>query len=196
MQAIVDNTGDRKEILVSKKAMPLYFLASMIFVALGVWFVVAPPTISGSFILWHPAMIAAVGWSSILFFGFGAVVFLGRIFSTKPGFVVTKTGLTVNFGGAAIGIGEILWSDVTKITVYEDPQGLRMRFKWICLMVQNPDDYIGKQNHEKRRRVMVRSLEVCGTPIAISGTGLAISCDELLKIVNEYYAMSRQDVLL
>ena len=125
-----------------------------------------------------------------LYLGYIAVTCFFQLLNHRPVYVISKTGLTINSRGTAIGIGEIPWSDVTKITVYED-QKFWMSFKWICLIVQNPDDYIGKQNHKKRRCVMLRSSEVCGTPIAISGTGLAVSFDELLKIVNEYYAMSQ-----
>jgi len=191
MEPLVDEPEDRREIPLSKTKLLMLFLGSVAFVAGGIWFVVAPPIMERSLIFKHPVMVAAVGWVSIIFFGYCAIIYFCKLFNRTPAFVVNKTGLTVNACGAAIGIGTILWSDVTGITVYEDPKECQVRFKWICLIVQNPDHYIDKQSNTKRRSTMCRSYNVCGTPIAISSSGLKISFEKLLEVLKEYYAMSR-----
>ena len=190
MQPFADTEEYRTEISISKKTMLLLFpvfavltFACPVGVVMHIMSMNVPVT---------AVMVVFCVCSLVvsLYLGYIAVICFFQLLNNRPVYVISRTGLTINSRGAAIGIGEIPWSDVTKITVYED-QKFWMSFKWICLIVQNPDHYIDKQNHKKWRCVMIRSFDVCRTPIAISGTGLAVSFDELLKIVNEYYAMSQ-----
>jgi hypothetical protein len=188
---LVDELEDRKEISFSKAFLLLYLLLGMVFVVGGVWLVVATPIEEGSFIFKHPVMVAALGWALIFFFGYFVLLILHKLLGKIPALIISKTGLTVNACGTAVGIGQILWSDVTDIAVYEDPKGLKVRFKWICLIVHNPDHYMDRQNNTKRLSTMCRTYKACGTPIAIGVSGLNISFDELLKTINEYYVMSQ-----
>jgi len=195
MQPFIDAEKDRTEISVNKPKQLLLFLI-LVIIALGYpavmvrAYIVDENSPETTFFVALGGFLLAFG--VLIFCGYCAVIIFFQLLNDKPAFVISKTGLTVNFAGTAIGIGEIPWLDVTNITVYKGHELRKARPKWICLIVHNPDDYIGKQSDEKQRLEMIRSFEVCGTSIAISGTGLNVSFDELLKIVNEYYAMSRQ----
>jgi hypothetical protein len=61
------SSEQRIEIPLSKSKIILMFLGALTFVAIGIWFVIAPPKIENSY--WsNPKKIAIAGYASIIFF--------------------------------------------------------------------------------------------------------------------------------
>ena len=170
-------SGQRIEIALSKKKIFLMLLGALVFVAIGLWFVISPPTISNSY--WgNPTKIAIAGYASILFFGLCAFVLIKKLPDSKPGLIIDDIGLTDNSSG--VSAGQILWSDIENISVIEIH-----RQKLIMLHVANPQDYIDKQISGFKRRMMQLNYKMYGTPLSITSNGLKIPFDELLSTLTD-----------
>jgi len=165
------------EIPLSKKRIFLMLLGALVFFAIGLWFVISPPTISNSY--WgNPTKLAIVGYASIVFFGLCAFYLIRKLPDNKPGLIIDQTGLTDNSSG--VTAGEILWSDIQGISVMEIH-----RQKLIMFHVKNPQDYIDKQKSSFKRKMMQMNYKMYGTPLGITSNGLRISFDELLSTLKD-----------
>lgn len=174
----------RIEIPLSKKKLTLMLLGALTFVAIGLWFVIAPPTISNSY--WgNPTKIAIAGYASVLVFGLCAFVLIRKLPDNKPGLIIDDVGFTDNSSGASAG--QILWSDIEDISVIEIH-----RQKIIMVQVINPQDYIGKQTSGFKRKMMQTNYKMYGTPLSITSNGLKISFDELLATLVDKLKQSKQ----
>lgn len=175
--------GHRIEIPISKTKLLLLLLGSLTFVALGLWFVIAPPTINNHF-RGNPTKIAIVGYASIIFFGLCAFAFI-RKFSTKgPGLIIDDKGLSDNSSG--VSGGQILWSDISNISVIEIH-----RQKIIMLQVNNPKDYINRQTSKFKKKMMEMNYNMYGSPLSITSNGLKISFDELHRLLLDRFNSTR-----
>ena len=170
-------SGQRIEIALSKKKIILMLIGALAFVAIGLWFVISPPTISNSY--WgNPTKMAIAGYSSIVFFGLCAFVLIKKLPDNKPGLIIDQTGLTDNSSG--VSAGQILWTDIENISVIEIHSQ-----KLIMLQVTNPQDYIDKQTSSFKRKMMQLNYKMYGTPLSITSNGLKISFDELLSTLTD-----------
>ena len=178
------NTTGQIEIPLSKKKLILMLIGSIGFVAVGLWFVINPPTISNPF-FGNPTLIFVTGIASILFFGLCAVYIARKLPDNKPGLIIDNIGLTDNSSG--VSAGQILWSDIENISVIEIH-----RQRLIMLQVKNPQDYIDKQTSGFKRKMMQMNFNMYGTPLSITSNALQIKFDELLNILNDHLNTSRQ----
>ena len=177
-------SGQRIEIELSKKKIFLMLVGAFAFVAIGLWFVISPLTISNSY--WgNPTKIAIAGYASIVFFGLCAFVLIKKLPDNKPGLIIDQTGLTDNSSG--VSAGQILWSDIENISVIEIHSQ-----KLIMLQVKNPQDYIDKQTSNFKRKMMQLNYKMYGTPLSITSNGLKISFDELLSTLTDKLNAARQ----
>lgn len=178
------NTARQIEIPLSKKKLLLMLIGSIGFVALGLWFIINPPTISNP-VFGNPTVIFVTGIASILFFGLCGVYIARKLPDNKPGLIIDNVGLTDNSSG--VSAGQILWSDIENISVIEIH-----RQKLIMLQVKNPQDYIDKQTSGIKSKMMQMNFNMYGTPLSITSNSLQIKFDELLNILNDHLNASRQ----
>ena len=177
------NIEQRVEIPLSKSKNIMAFIGASAFVAVGMWFVIAPPEIKNSF--WgNPARLAALGYASIIFFGLCAIFFIRKLPDTKPGLVIDNKGLFDNSG--ALSAGRILWEDIENISVLE-----MHKQKLLMLEVKNPREYIGRQNNLLKRKAMELNYRMYGTPISITANGLKLPFQELFTLVSEKFRDTR-----
>ena len=177
-------SGQTIEIALSKKKIFFMLMGALAFVAIGLWFVISPPTISNSY--WgNPTKIAIAGYASIVFFGLCAFVLIKKLPDNKPGLIIDQTGLTDNSSG--VSAGQILWTDIENISVIEIHSQ-----KLIMLQVTNPQDYIDKQTSSFKRKMMQLNYKMYGTPLSITSNGLKISFDELLSTLTDKLNAARQ----
>jgi hypothetical protein len=167
----------RIEIPLNKKKITIMLLGALIFVAIGFWFVIAPPEISNSYWGDH-TKIKIVGCLSILFFGLCAFVLIKKLPDRKPGLIIDQNGLTDNSGGNSAG--EILWTDIKDLSVIEIH-----RQKIILLDVINPKDYIDRQTSVFKRKMMQMNYKMYGTPLSITSNGLKVSFDDLMRLLTD-----------
>ncbi|HWJ29515.1 MAG TPA: STM3941 family protein [Flavisolibacter sp.] len=169
------NTEQRIEIPLNKTKILVMLLGALMFVAIGIWFVVDPPEIDNSY--WgNPTRLAIAGYAAIAFFGICAAYFISKLPDKKPGLIIDETGLIDNSSG--IAAGHILWTDIENISALEIHKQ-----RLVMLEVRNPQDYIDRQKNFLKRKSMAMNYKMYGTPLSISANGLKIPFPELLGII-------------
>lgn len=172
-------TEERIEIPLSKSKMVMMLIGATTFVAIGLWFVIAPPEIKNSY--WgDPTKMVIVGYASILLFGFCAIFFVRKLPDAKPGLIIDSTGLTDNSG--ALAAGQILWADIVNVTVLE-----MHKQRLLMLEVKNPQEYIDRQNSLLKRKGMQLNYKMYGTPISITANALKMGFQELYSLVTQKF---------
>ena len=170
------------EIPLSKQKMLLTLLGSIVFVGLGIWFLINPPRISNQ-IFGNPTLIFIVGLASILFFGLVAVTIFRKFSDKKPGLIINRHGITDNSSGVSAGL--IPWTDIQEIKISQV-----MSQKFLMFIVSNPRDYLDKVTNPLIRNAMKMNFKTYGSPISISSNALRTNFNELQKLLvekmNEY----------
>ncbi len=170
------------EIPLSKTKMILTFLGSLMFVGLGIWFLVNPPKISNP-ILGNPTTLFIIGIASVLFFGLVAITIFRKFSDKKAGLIINKQGVIDNSSG--VSAGEIPWKDIQEIAISQV-----MNQKFLMIIVKNPQEYIDKVTSPIKRNAMKMNYKSYGSPISISSNALQTNFDDLHKLLidkmNEY----------
>lgn len=165
------------EIPLSKTKMTLTFMGSLIFVGLGIWFLVNPPKISNP-ILGNSTTFFIIGIASILFFGLVAITIFRKFSDKKAGLIINKQGIIDNSSG--VSAGEIPWTDIQEITISQV-----MNQKFLMIIVKNPQEYIDKVTSPIKRNAMKMNYKSYGSPISISSNALKTDFEKLQKLINE-----------
>ncbi len=170
------------EIPLSKTKMAMTFLGSLVFVGLGLWFLIYPPK-SNHWLFGNPTLIFISGLASVIFFGLVAVVIFRKFSDKKPGLIISRQGITDNSSGVSAGL--IPWTDIEEIKVSQV-----MSQKFLMFIVRNPQDYLDKVTNPLKRNAMKMNYKTGGSPISISSNALQTNFDELFKLLiakmNEY----------
>lgn len=172
------------EIPLSKKKLILMVVGSIIFVGLGILFVINPEKYTSP-IMRNPTVIFFSGIASILFFGLCSFFIVKKLSDNSLGLIISDNGIFDNSSG--VSAGQILWTDIEEISVIEIH-----RQKLIMLQVNNPQDYIDKETSGFKRKMMAINHKMYGTPLSLTSNGLKISFDELLATLTNKLNASRQ----
>lgn len=170
-------TNHRIEIPLSKKKLFLILIGAIVFVALGLWFVMAPETFSKG-PLRSVTVVYIVGVAAIVFFGMAALFVLRKLPDRKPGLVIDESGITDN--SSAIAAGHIPWTDIQSLSVFTV-----QKQSFILFNVHNPQDYIDRQKGMLKKKMMQMNFKMYGSPLALNANGLKIGFDELYKLIME-----------
>lgn len=174
---------ERIEILLSRGKITLALIASLAFVAVGLWFVISPPQINSA-LFGNPVLIFCAGIASIGVFGVFSVVAVKKLADKKPGLIIDETGITDNASGASAG--HIPWSDITEIkTIQVFDQ------KFVMIAVADPNKYIERQTNALRRKAMQMNLKSNGSPINISANALRCNFDTLKTTLQTEFDRNR-----
>jgi hypothetical protein len=119
--------------------------------------------------------IALVG---IFFFGLGIFILLKKLFDARPGLEFTPTGIVDNSNGIAVGF--VPWSEITGFEI-----GKVRSTKFLIVKLTHPQKYLAKRGW-MRRAFSQATLNMCGTPLALSSTALAIDFDKLVDLFGCY----------
>jgi hypothetical protein len=167
------------EIELSKFKLSWMFLGCMIFVLIGILFVMNP-TKYESFIMGSPTFIFISGLLALLFFGLLGLFFLKKILDKSFGLVISDQGITDNSSGVSAGF--IPWKDIIAIQETEV-----MNQKFINVIVKDPEAYINAQKNFLKRRAMQANYKLYGIAIGISAKGLKISYEELRELLEKKF---------
>jgi hypothetical protein len=170
-------TKNSIEIPLSKKKITLILIGSIVFVVLGVWFVMEPDKFSRG-PLRNPTVVTIVGIAAIVFFGICALYALRKLPDNKPGLIMDESGLTDN--SSAVSAGHIRWADINDLSVITI-----QKQKFILLHVNNPQDYIDRQRGSLKRKMMQLNFKLYGSPLTLNTNGLKVTFDELHKLITE-----------
>jgi hypothetical protein len=172
-------TANQIEIQLSKSKLVLLFLGGLVFVAIGIWFIVSPPQISNP-VLGSPGKIFVVGVASILFFGIGAFFLLKKLGDKSPGLILSNQGIFDN--ASAVSVGFIPWTDIVEI---RETKVANQTF--VNIIVKNPQHYIDKQTSAFKKKLIQLNYNQYGTVIGISATALKCDYKELKAMLDKKF---------
>ena len=174
----------RKIIQLSKKKLVSVLTISIVFVAIGLLLIIGTLNLYN-----HPKgniiYVLISGVSSLLFFGLCAINIGIKLLDKNPGLIIDNLGINDNSSG--VSVGQIFWSDIESISVYQI-----FRAKFIILKVKNPQEYIHKQANLFKRKMMIMNYKMCGSPLSIGSNALEISFNELFVNINDSFIASRR----
>jgi hypothetical protein len=165
------------EIPISKEKIIKLLMGSLMFVAIGLWFVIGKPTINNA-IFSNPTVVFGMGIVSIVFSCVSIFIMLKKLKDTTPGLVIDDTGVTDN--SSAVSAGYIPWADITAIKTTQV-----FTQKFIMIIVKNPEDYINRQTSALKRENMKMNFKSYGSPISITASTLKCNFNELENILRE-----------
>ncbi|MBF6640197.1 hypothetical protein IVB69_01765 [Flavobacterium sp. J49] len=161
-------------IALSKRKLIFAFIGSIIFVALGIQFILKPESYV-SFSHRNFELIRIVGYASLIFFGLCLIYIIFKAFDKKPGLVVNENGITDNSNFTSVGLIE--WSEIIGIRTEQV-----MSTKFILIDVLSPEKFI--QNSPKFKATLMKSnLKMYGTPLSITSNSLSYNFNELEKLL-------------
>lgn len=170
----MEPTGSRVVIERSRRKALGALVGAWVFVLMGWW-------------MWDIHDLASVigGVLTIGFFAPCGIVILFRLFERTPGLVIDAAGFTDKSGPTAAG--RVAWKDVTSLRI-TTVSGQR----FVTVDVADPERYIARLG--RAAAVVARTnLSMCGSPVHISSTLLAINFDELAETLRSFYERSRKD---
>ena len=168
-------THESIEIPLSKKKLVLTLVGAIGFVAIGCWFLIAPPQISNP-VIGNPTTIFITGLASVIFFGLVAIVVIRKLPDNKAGLIINEKGIIDNSSGVSAGL--VAWSDIEEIKVFQI-----MSQKFLMFIVKNPQDYISRQTNALKRKGMEMNYKSYGSPISISANALQTDFDKLYELL-------------
>ena len=171
------STTEQIEIPLSKGKLTMLLIGSVIFIVIGLWFLISPPKINNP-IFGNPTLILVSGIASILFFGFCAFFIFKKLQDDKAGLIIDETGITDNASG--ISAGHIPWTDIKEIKTRQV-----MNQKFLMIFVDNPNDYIRRQTNAIIRKAAEINFKNYGSPISISANTLKCNFDDLKNTLNK-----------
>jgi hypothetical protein len=166
---------DRVEIMLSKTKLVGLLMGSLVFVALGFWFVLRPPHALYQD-MFYRSVLKCIGVISVLIFGFAASIIARRLQYNTPGLIIDDFGITDNSSPLAAGL--ILWCDIKDISVVENG-----RHKSIMVEVYNPAKYIDRQYHFLQKKAMQYNLKMYNSPVSITASGLKCNFEQLYSLI-------------
>lgn len=173
------------EIPVNKKKLGLYLLLSIVFVAAGIWFVAATPTMEEDDLFSDPMVVKGFGWAAIVLFGAGIYIFVRKLLDKKPGLVITPEGLSYYYSMGKTTI--VPWGDIIRFDVYEVS-----RQKMIMVQVKNPQEHLKSQSSALLRKLAEGNISMYGTPVVIAANPLQIKLDDLVLLLETRLKESRE----
>jgi hypothetical protein len=172
---------NERVIELSKVKIAMMIAGSLLFVAAGVWFFIAPD--EGSFItslrrFADPWVFHGLGVAAALFGAARVVYGLVKSRDRKPGLTLSPAGLVDN--SSAVAAGFIPWSEVTGLDTFQ-----LHRQQMLVIKVADPGKYIERGSAVKRALNRANAGMV-GSPIVITSNALRIPFDELRREVAAY----------
>lgn len=175
---------DKIIVSLSKSKITLLLTGSIVFVILGILFILHPERFLTIFFK-NEEIIRITGFASVGFFGLCAIFYVIKLFDNKPGLIIDKNGILDNSSGIPSGL--IPWQDIQDINVLEI-----VRQKIILIVVSNPEDYIVRQKSGFKRKISRLNYSKYETPVQITANGLKCSFKELLEMINNNLKIYRQ----
>lgn len=164
---------EKIEIPISKNKSIILLLGSIMFVAIGIWFITDP----WLFFFLPSWIIQLTGAISILFFGICGIGYIKTLFQNKAGLVIDETGIFHNMGG--IKAGYVPWNDITGIEKFRIGSQ-----SFIKVLVHNPEEYISRQRNPILRRTAALNAKMYDTPVHIPSNLLKCNFSELYILLN------------
>ncbi len=169
---------------ISKVKLIKLLIFSIIFVALGIWIIIARPEVSNA-VLDNAVVKYGAAAGSLLMGVAGTIFFTLKMFDNKPGLIIDSKGITDNASGVSAGF--IPWEDIRQIYTTQV-----MSEKFIMIGVSNPEKYIDRQTKFLKRKAMNYNYKAYGSPISLTVSALKTNHDSLLATLNAFWDVSKK----
>ncbi|WP_298239496.1 STM3941 family protein [uncultured Algibacter sp.] len=177
--------NNRIEIPLSKKKIALLLLASIAFVAGGIWIASDPERfIPNIFGVTNPEIIRISGIIGILFFGAAGIYGIKKLFDKKVGLIIDSNGITDNSNASSIGLIE--WNDISDIRTKQV-----MSTKFLLIDIVNPEKYIEKAKNKLQAKLMKGNMNMYKTPLSITSNTLKFDFGELEKLIQTEFKRNK-----
>lgn len=160
------------EIKLSKRKGILTFLGSVAFVVISIWLI----NFADKQERYDPIFVTVTGYVGLIFFGLAGLYIFYKLFDTRPGLIIDKTGIYDNSSAAAGHL--IKWERITGLRVVQV-----MSTKFILIDIEDPEQFMDEVNGIKKK-LMWSTYKMYGTPTSISSSTLSCDFDELFEIIN------------
>ncbi|MEH6631247.1 MAG: STM3941 family protein [Halopseudomonas aestusnigri] len=172
--------GTEKSIPLSKRTLTLQMIVAIMFIALGSWILTeSPDSIENNRRFNNIYLIYGAGILCVTFFGYRGFIGVKQMFTSTPGLIFNKEGITDNSSGVSVGF--IPWKDITDIKISQI-----VNQKFISIVVSDPEKYF-KKGTRIQQLLNKGNIGMCGTPINISTNALKIKHKDLLSLLEEYH---------
>lgn len=156
------------QIPLSKNKIVLSSIGSLVFVIMGIWFIIDFAAMQTRF---PPFLIRLAGFVTVLFFGGTFAFSIKKFFDKKPGLIIDEKGIIDNTSGVSIGLIE--WKSITG---FRSKQIMSTRI--LLIDTNDPEKFVAKASGLKAR-IMRTNYNMYGTPLAIGSTTLKYNFDDL-----------------
>ncbi len=158
-----------------KSKIVLFFILSLAFVALGIWFFLFSFHLGGGNFI-RASFLKISGILIAILFSFGGIVFLRKFFDKKPGLILTSEGICDNSAGV-MGERFIFWKDILGLKVVEI-QGTRL----LVILLHRPEIFLTNPVRY-RQKMLEYNFKTYGSPIILSSNALNIEFEELYRLM-------------
>jgi hypothetical protein len=179
----MDNQN-RIEFKLSKSKLIGLLFVSVIFITLGIAFIVDPEKYI-SYSYRSSSLIFIVGIASVIFASLGLIIIIKKLFDKTPGLVIDDKGIFDNASGVSAGF--IPWSDVIEIT---ETKVANQSF--VNVIVKNPQFYLEKKKNVFTRKLIEINYKSFGTVIGIPSNAINCEFEELLEILKMRFENSKK----
>ncbi|AUP78607.1 STM3941 family protein [Flavivirga eckloniae] len=166
---------DKIEIELSKTKIVLLLIGAMIFVAIGLLFIVSPEKFALSQFR-NPHVLRIIGIASAGFFGLCLVFGARKLFDSKIGLTIDQNGINDNTNATSIGLIE--WRDITGVKTVQVAST-----KTLMVLTNNPEKYIDRAKNAISKRAMKANSKMYGSPLSIISSSLKIKHNDLEKLI-------------
>jgi hypothetical protein len=151
--------GEVIKVKLSKLKHIILLVIALVFILLGFWVMVYQSNYSET-VFTHFNRIKTIGLINVLVFMLFGLYLTRKIADTTPGLIISDKGLQDNSN--EISAGFVPWADVKEIKKL-----IEMNQPFIAVMVQNPNEYLKKQQNSIHRKEMDIRNNLYLTPIVI-----------------------------
>lgn len=169
------NNIEQTQIQLDKSKLTSMLIGSIVFVVLGIWFVINPTKFISP-VSQSITIIFIAGIAGIIFFGFIGFSIFKKLFDKEPGLIISANGIIDNSSGLSAGF--IPWSDIKEIK-----ETIVANQPFINLVVKDPQHYFDKQSSKIKRWLMKKNYKSFDTAIGISANNLKYNYDDLILLI-------------
>ncbi|WP_271764832.1 STM3941 family protein [Aquimarina algiphila] len=167
---------DKIEIELSKKKIFLLLIGALVFVILGVLFIMSPGLFASGFFR-NSEIVRIIGIVAVGFFGLCLGFAVKKLFDNKMGLIIDQNGITDHTNATSVGLIE--WNDITGIETVQIAST-----KILMLLTDQPDKYIERAKNTLSKRALKANHKMYGSPLSITSNSLKIKYDDLEKLIS------------
>ncbi len=168
---------EKIEIYSSKKKSFIILIASLLFIAAGIYMFIDAENFTGSRIS-NPLVIKAIGIISVLFFGLAMYFSIRLLIKNQLILIIDKNGLNVNPKKSLTEY--IKWKNINGFSELKIQSQ-----KLVIIDVDNADYWIEKEQNGLRKKLIKYNVTNYGSPFNLSANSMQLDYDELLKLLND-----------